>query len=70
MRREAWVSALQRAVNIVQHYPQAPRIEDALQIMVTAYARLGLTNLADDARKVLETNFPGASPEYVPHGPT
>jgi len=70
MRRGAWVSALQRAANIVQHYPQTPRVEDALQIMVTAYTRLGLTNLADDARKVLEANFPGASPDYASRGPT
>lgn len=69
MRRGAWISALQRAVSIVQHYPQAPRVKEALQIMVTAYTRLGLTNLADDARKVLETNFPDASTDYVSHGP-
>lgn len=70
MRREAWISAAQRAVNIVQHYPQTPRVEDALQIMVTAYTHLGLTDLAGDARKVLEANFPGASEDYVPHGPS
>ena len=69
MRRGAWVSALQRAYGIVQHYPQTPRVEDALQIMVTAYTKLGMTELADDSRKVLEKNFPGAATEYTPRGP-
>jgi len=69
MRRGAWISALQRAYSIVQHYPQTPRVEDALQIMVTAYTQLGMTQLADDSRKVLEKNFPGAKAEYTPRGP-
>lgn len=69
VRRGAWVSALQRANNIVQRYPQSPRVEDALQIMVTCYTRLGITDLADNARKVLQTNFPGAPEEYTPRGP-
>lgn len=69
MRRGAWISAIQRANNIVLHYQETPRVEDALQILVTAYAELGMTELAGDSRKVLEQNFPGASPEYTPRGP-
>ncbi|MGA9852132.1 MAG: outer membrane protein assembly factor BamD [Gammaproteobacteria bacterium] len=70
MRRGAWISAIQRADNIITHYPQTPRVKDALQILTTAYHKLGLTELADSAQKVLETNFPGASPDYKPHGPS
>jgi len=69
VRRGAWISAIQRANSIVEHYPQTPRVEDALQILVTAYTELGMTQLADDSRKVLEKNFPGASAEYTPRGP-
>ena len=69
VRRGAWISALQRADNIVRHYPQTPRVEDALQIMITAYTELGMPALAEDSRKVLEKNFPGARPEYTPRGP-
>ncbi len=69
MRRGAWISALHRAYYIVDHYPQTPRVKDALQIMVTAYNKLGLIRLAADAQKMLETNFPGASPVYKPHAP-
>jgi outer membrane protein assembly factor BamD len=69
MRRGAWISAIQRADNIINHYQQTPRTKDALQILTTAYTKLGLTELAASSRKVLEANFPGASPNYKPHGP-
>lgn len=70
MRRGAWVSAIQRADNIIYNYQQAPRTKDALQILTTAYNKLGLTELADSAQKVLELNYPGASPVYKPYGPS
>lgn len=69
MRRGAWISAIQRADEIIKHYPQAPKIKDALQILTTAYRKLGLTRLADNSQKILEMNFPGASPDYRPHAP-
>ncbi|MGH8373295.1 MAG: outer membrane protein assembly factor BamD [Gammaproteobacteria bacterium] len=70
MRRGAWISALDRADNIIKHYPQTPSLKPALQIMATAYTRLGLTELADDTKRTLELNFPGASSEYEAHGPS
>ncbi len=69
MRRGAWISALQRSYSIVQHYPESPRVEDALQIMIAAYTQLGLTDLAADSQKVLLANFPGATVGYTPKGP-
>lgn len=70
MRRGAWIAALDRAYNIVNHYPQTPSLKPALQIMTTAYTRLGLTQLADDTKRTLELNFPGTSPDYKAHGPS
>ncbi|HEX5339768.1 MAG TPA: outer membrane protein assembly factor BamD [Gammaproteobacteria bacterium] len=70
MRRGAWTAALDRAYNIVLHYPQTPSMKDALQIMATAYTKLGLTQLATDSKQMLELNFPGTSPEYTAHGPS
>ena len=69
MRRGAWISAVQRADTIIRNYPESPRVQDALKILYTAYSRLGLTDLADGARKILELNFPGADPNYKPHAP-
>lgn len=70
MRRGAWISALHHAYAIINEYPETPRTKDALQIMATAYRKLGMIELADDTQKVLETNFPGTSPDYKPHGPS
>lgn len=69
MRRGAWISALHRAYAILTRYPDTPRVKDALQIMITAYRKLGLTELASTTEKVLAENYPGASPDYKPHGP-
>jgi len=69
MRRGAWVSALQRSYSIIQHYPQTPRTQDALQIMYSCYKKLGLEDLAASTQKILETNYPGVPLEYTPRGP-
>jgi len=69
MRRGAWVSALQRSYSIIQHYPETPRVQDALQMMYTCYKKLGLEDLADNTQKLLAANFPGAPLEYTPRGP-
>ena len=73
MRRGAYVAAANRAQYAVKQYPRAPATEEALYIMVTAYARLGLNQLSDDAFRVLRANFPrsrylsgGGAPRSAP----
>ena len=56
--RGAYVAAASRAQQAVLTYPTAPATEDALWIMVTAYDRLKLDELRDDAKRILEKNFP------------
>ncbi len=56
MRRGAYVAAAERGDYVVKHYQKTPAVRDALTIMATAYDRLGLTDLADDARRVLALN--------------
>lgn len=56
--RGAYVAAASRAQATVVTYPTAPVIEDALWVMVSAYDKLKLPDLRDDARRVLEKNFP------------
>lgn len=60
LRRGAFLAAANRAQNVVTRYPQATAVEDALAMMVLAYDRLGMTSLRDDARRVLQQNFPGS----------
>ena len=61
MRRGAYVAAANRAQIVVQQYQQSPAVRDALQIMVAAYAGLDMPALRDDAKRVLDTNFPASA---------
>jgi outer membrane protein assembly factor BamD len=58
MKREAYVAAANRAKYAVENYQSTPAIPDALGIMVQAYKVLGLNDLAADAMRVLELNYP------------
>jgi outer membrane protein assembly factor BamD len=57
-RRGAYVAAANRAQQTVTEFQQTPSAEEALYIMVQSYDRLGLTDLRDDADRVLRKNFP------------
>lgn len=59
--RGAYVATVNRAQDVISNYQQTPALEEALQLMATAYDRLGLDVLRDDAWRVLERSYP-ASP--------
>lgn len=61
MRRGGFVAALNRARYVVETYPGAPSTPDALVILIEANYRLGLTNSANDALRVLAANYPNHS---------
>jgi outer membrane protein assembly factor BamD len=63
LRRGAYVAAVNRAKEAVMEFPQTASIPQALGIMVEGYDKLGLTQLRDDAKRVLDKNFPGS--EYA-----
>lgn len=63
LKREAYVAAANRAKEVLNTYPDAPVLEEALAIMVVAYDKLKLTDLRDDAQRVLTINFPNS--KYV-----
>lgn len=56
--RGAYVASANRAKAVVEQYPQAPAVEDALVIMARSYEGLGLPELRDGAQRVLTLNFP------------
>jgi len=58
LRRQAYVAASNRAEHIVEAYQGTPQAADALAIMAESYKSLGEDKLSDDARRVLELNFP------------
>ena len=56
--RGAYIAAANRAQNAIKTYPNAPAIEEAMFIMVVAYDNLGMTDLRDDAERIMRKNFP------------
>lgn len=61
LRRGAYIASLNRAKNALEEYNGAPANAESLRIMEQAYEKLGMSDLAADARRVLELNFPDES---------
>ena len=57
-KRGAYVAAVNRAQTALADYHDVPALEEALVILVRSYDALGLPQLRDDARRVLEKNYP------------
>ena len=57
-KRGAYLAAVNRAQLAVADYREVPAIEEALFIMYRSYDALGMVQLRDDARRVLEKNYP------------
>ncbi|MFP5323135.1 MAG: outer membrane protein assembly factor BamD [Gammaproteobacteria bacterium] len=64
--RGAYVAAINRAQSAVAEYADAPALEEALYILVRSYDALGMTELRDDARRVLTASYPRT--EYLSGG--
>jgi outer membrane protein assembly factor BamD len=58
LRRRAYVAAVNRAQYVLANYPNTPAVEQALIVMVRAYDAMGLTELRDDANRLLKLNYP------------
>lgn len=55
-RRGAHIAAANRAQGVLSQYPNSPSTRDALEIMVQCYDAMGMTDLRDDAKRVLAKN--------------
>lgn len=64
--RGAYVAAINRAQSAVAEYRDVPALEEALYILVRSYDALGMPQLRDDARRVLEKNYPASA--YLTRG--
>ena len=58
LARGAYLAAANRAQDAITRFPNSPAHREALEVMIEAYDRMGMTELRDDARKVLAKNFP------------
>ena len=66
--RGAYLAAANRAQASLVAYPAVPSNEDALDILVRAYEKLGMAQLADDSRRILEKTYPQS--RYLASGAT
>ena len=57
MKRGAYIAALNRSMAVLEKFQRSPAAQEALEIMVDAYTRLGEEQLAADARRVLDLNI-------------
>ncbi len=62
MKRKAYVAAINRANNVVEKYQRTPAVPFALQVIQEAYTKLELPDLAKDAARVYELNYPNGPP--------
>lgn len=56
--RGGYLAAVNRSQNVLQRYPQAPATEEALVISIESYKKMGMPDLAESSKRVLEKNFP------------
>jgi outer membrane protein assembly factor BamD len=61
IRQGAYIAALNRAKNAMQEYNGSDSGKESLEIMIEAYEELGMKELAADARRVRDANFPNES---------
>lgn len=57
-RKKAYLSCLNRTRWVVENFPGAPQVADALALQAWAYDRLGLKDLSAQQLGLLKTNYP------------
>ena len=65
-QRGAYVAAVNRAQQAIADYRDAPALEEALYILTQAYDKLGMNDLRDDSKRVLDQNYPNS--QYLARG--
>ncbi|MEH3087523.1 MAG: outer membrane protein assembly factor BamD [Xylophilus ampelinus] len=64
--RGAYVAAINRAQTAISEYRDVPALEEALYILYRSYDALGMAQLRDDTRRVIDTNYPQSA--YLANG--
>jgi outer membrane protein assembly factor BamD len=62
MRSGAYVAALNRAKTALEQYNGVPSNRGSLDIMILAYEKLGMFDLASDTRRILAENYSDVTP--------
>jgi outer membrane protein assembly factor BamD len=64
--RGAYVAAINRAQTAIADYRDVPALEEAVYIVYKSYDALGLTQLRDDTKRILEKSYPQS--DYLTKG--
>jgi len=56
--RGAYVAAINRAQTAIADYRDVPALEEAVYILYKSYDALGMAELRDDTRRIMEKNYP------------
>lgn len=59
--RKAYIAAINRAQQAISDFQEAPALEEAMLIIVKSYDAMGMTDLRNDATRVLEKSFPNSA---------
>jgi outer membrane protein assembly factor BamD len=65
-QRGAYIAAANRAQTALHDYQDVPALEEALFILMRSYDALGMSQLRDDAKRVMEKSYPQS--EYLSRG--
>ncbi len=60
MKRGAYLAAANRAQGVIENHPQTPAVNKSLALMVQAYEKLNMPEMAEESREVLRLNSPNA----------
>jgi len=62
MKRKAYIAVINRTKHIIEAYPKTTAVPRALQLMVRAYQQIGMNDLAADAQRIYDLNYPNGLP--------
>ncbi len=63
MERDAYVAATKRANYVIENFPKTPSVEDAMLLLIEAYDKMGMEEMAADAKRVYDLNYIGKAPQ-------
>ncbi len=62
MKRGAYIAAVNRAKTVIEKYQRSIAMPFALEILQEAYTQLKMPDLAHDAKRVYDQNYPNGAP--------
>ena len=70
IKRNAYIAAVNRAKTVMEKYPRSIAVPFALEILQNAYTQLNMMDLAADAKRVYDLNYPNGAPVQENSGAT